>query len=289
MFLLGPIVLLVCAVSFATLDVCRKKLALGYSSFRILTIVMGLQAPLYALWFFARPVVPDQLGQYAIWGGFDIIFNLAANVFIVLSLSLAPLSNAAPLLALTPTFSLIFQPLFHFPVGLTQICGAVIIFLGALVLNGLPKWGRNKRTDTERGLFFMFIAAFFCGILILFDKRSLNYATIPFHGLVQNSGMALISFSLEKFFRIRGLTTNIAPRISSKYWMGAILAAFLAGVCQLESLAYFQPGVVESVKRALILFLSVTFGFLLFKEPLTLRKILGVFCMAMGIVLISLL
>jgi drug/metabolite transporter (DMT)-like permease len=72
-----------------------------------------------------------------------------------------------------------------------------------------------------------------------------------------------------------------------KLWMGASLFAFLAGISQLGSLKFFDPGIVESVKRALVLFLSVTLGFAVFNESLSKRKILGVLFMALGIILTS--
>jgi drug/metabolite transporter (DMT)-like permease len=280
----GILLLILCALSFSGLDICRKKLSEKYSAFRILTLVMGAQIPLYALWYnFTTDNVID-FRSYAVWGVSDIFLNLSANILIVMSLRLSPLSNAIPLLALTPTFALLFQPLFDIPLSSSQILGAIIIFVGATILNGLPRWKSKK----DRGLFYMFCAAFCCGLLILFDRQSLQFASIPFHGLVQTVGMTTLSLIAERVFKIPQHEMDMSLKDAPwKLWMGASLFAFLAGISQLGSLKFFDPGIVEAAKRALILFLSITFGFAIFNEPLTTRKILGVLFMALGIILTS--
>ena len=234
---------------------------------------MGAQIPLYALWYVFSPSIDVSFDSYAPWGISDIFLNLSANILIVMSLRLSPLSNAIPLLALTPTFALLFQPFFNIPLSTSQILGAVIIFAGAIILNGFPKLKDKK----DKGLFYMFCAAFCCGLIILFDRQCLQFAPIPFHGLVQTVGMTTLSLIAERVFKE-------APW---KLWMGASVFAFLAGISQLGSLKFFDPGIVESVKRALVLFLSVTLGFAVFNESLSTRKILGVLFMALGIILTS--
>lgn len=284
MGILGVFYLLLCAASFSFLDVCRKKLSVQYSPYRILTLIMGAQIPLYAVWYLLSPGKEVNLDHYSFWGASNIIFNLAANILIVRSLQLSPLSNAIPLLALSPTFSLLFQPLFKIPVHSVQILGGIIIFAGALVLNGVPR----LKSKVDRGLLLMFIAAICCGVLILLDKRSLKYASIPFHGLVQTVGMTTICLALERILKIPKHEMNMgllqAPWL---YWIGASFFAFTAGIGQLSALSYYDPATVEAIKRALVLFLSVAFGFFFFNEPLNQRKILGVFFMALGIILSS--
>ncbi len=283
MALAGMLLLLLCTLSFSFLDVCRKKLAQSYSPYRILSLIMGAQIPLYAIWYAFSPGVVDFSG-YAPWGAGDIILNLLANLLIVMALQVSPLSNAIPLLALSPTFSLIFQPLFGISVSSTQVVGGIIIFAGAVVLNGVPRF----KTQKDRGLFMMLLAAACCGLVILFDKQSLRYASIPFHGLLQTVGMTAISLVLGRIYKMPPSELNMSvTKAPWKYWLGASFFAFTAGIGQLNALSYFDPAIVESVKRAMVLFISVCFGFLFFKEPLSLRKILGVFFMTMGIILSS--
>ncbi|MEZ4815259.1 MAG: DMT family transporter [Bdellovibrionota bacterium] len=284
MGLLGIFYLLLCTVSFSVLDVCRKKLAITYSPYRILTLVMGAQIPLYALWYILSPQKEVNLDLYSFWGASNILFNLAANLLIVRSLQISPLSNAIPLLALSPTFSLLFQPFFHIAIHPIQILGGMVIFAGALILNGIPK----LKSKVDRGLIMMTFAALCCGILILLDRRSLRYASIPFHGLVQTVGMTTLCLALERIYKIPHGEMNMSLKQAPwRYWIGASVFAFTAGVGQLSSLSYFDPATVESVKRAMVLFLSVSFGFIFFKEPLTRRKIIGIFFMSLGIILSS--
>jgi drug/metabolite transporter (DMT)-like permease len=280
----GILLLILCALSFSGLDICRKKLSEKYSAFRILTLVMGAQIPLYALWYVFDSNTELNFASYAPWGLTNILLNLSANILIVMSLRLSPLSNAIPLLALTPTFALIFQPFFKITLSSSQILGAFIIFIGAIILNGLPHWKSSK----DKGLFYMFCAAFCCGLLILFDRQSLQFVSIPFHGLVQTVGMTTLSLIAERIFKIPQHEMDMSLKDAPwKLWIGASVFAFLAGISQLGSLKFFDPGIVEAAKRALVLFLSVTLGFAVFNEALTVRKILGVLFMALGIVLTS--
>jgi len=280
----GIFLLILCALSFSGLDICRKKLSEKYSAFRILTLVMGAQIPLYALWYVFSPSTDVSFDSYAPWGISDIFLNLSANILIVMSLRLSPLSNAIPLLALTPTFALLFQPFFNIPLSTSQILGAVIIFAGAIILNGFPKLKDKK----DNGLCYMFCAAFCCGLIILFDRQCLQFTPIPFHGLVQTVGMTTLSLIAERVFKIPQHEMDMSLKEAPwKLWMGASIFAFLAGISQLGSLKFFDPGIVESVKRALVLFLSVTLGFAVFNESLSTRKILGVLFMALGIILTS--
>ncbi len=280
--LLGILLIVSCAVSFSTLDVLRKKLALRYSPFRILTLLTGAQIPLYAIWYCFQLDAPLNFDAYASWGFFNIIVNLTANILIIAALRLAPLSNAIPLLALTPLFSLFFQPFFRFPVSTIQIIGGAVIFFGAIVLNGIPKLSQKK----DLGLLYMTGAAFCCGLLILLDERSLRYGSLPFHGLVQTVGMTAFSLAAERLFKIPPEELKMSIREAPlKLWIGASVAAFAAGITQFGSLRYFEPGVVESVKRALVLFMSILFGFLFFKEALSKRKIIAVFLITLGIIL----
>jgi drug/metabolite transporter (DMT)-like permease len=284
MALAGVLYLLLCTLSFSFLDVCRKKLALKYSPYRILTLITGAQIPLYGIWYCFSQSSSVLFDSYALWGIGNIILNLTANLLIVKSLQRSPLSNAIPLLALSPTFSLLFQPLFHIEVHSVQLLGGVVIFAGALILNGLPQ----LKSKSDQGLLMMFFAAICCGLLILFDRKSLQYAPIPFHGLVQNVGMTALCLVLERIYKIPKREMNMSlERAPWKYWISSSVFAFTAGIGQLNALTYFEPGVVESVKRASVLFISVSFGFFFFRERLSLRKILGVFFMAMGIILSS--
>lgn len=284
MGLVGVFFLLLCTVSFSFLDVCRKKLAVKYSPYRILTLIMGAQIPFYAVWYYLSPGKEVNLDYYSFWGASNIAFNLLANVLIVRSLQVSPLSNAIPLLTLSPTFSLIFQPLFHIPIYSAQVLGGIVIFSGALILNGVPR----LKSKVDKGLWLMFAAAICCGILILLDKRSLRYASIPFHGLVQTVGMTTICLALERIYKIPKREMNMGlQKAPWKFWLGASFFAFTAGVGQLSALSYYDPATVEAVKRAMVLFISVAFGFFFFNEPLNQRKILGVFFMALGIILSS--
>lgn len=279
--LLGVFFMAACAVSFSTLDVLRKKLALKYSPFRILTLLTGAQIPLYAIWYAFEIDAPLNFDAYASWGFFNILTNLLANILIISSLKLSPLSNAIPLLALTPIFSLFFQPLFHFPVSHLQILGGAVIFIGALVLNGMPRLKSKK----DLGLLYMMFAALCCGLLILLDERSLRYGSLPFHGLVQTVGMTAFSLAAERIFKIPARELNMSIREAPlKLWIGASVAAFGAGITQFLSLRYFEPGIVESVKRALVLFMSIFLGFAFFKEELSKRKIFAVFLISLGII-----
>jgi len=280
----GWSLLLVCTLSFSLLDVCRKKLAIKYTPYRILTLIMGAQIPLYAAWYLLSPTKEVNIDAYSLWGAGDILLNLAANVFIILSLQVSPLSNSIPVLALSPTMSLLFQPLFHLQTSSTQILGGVVIFAGALVLNGIPK----LKTKRDRGLFMMLLASICCGLAIQFDRRSLAYAPIPFHGLVQNVGMTAFCLALERINKIPKREMNMSlGKAPWLFWIGSSVFAFLAGITQLSALSYFDPAIVESVKRASTIFISVSFGYIFFKEPLSQRKILGVFFMALGIILSS--
>lgn len=280
----GLLFLFLCAFSFSILDVCRKKLALLFSPYRILTLVMGAQIPLYAIWYAMSPQKEVNIEAYAFWGTCNIFFNLAANLLIVRSLQVSPLSNAIPLLTLSPTFSLLFQPFFRIPIHPFQILAGIIIFIGALIVNGVPRW----KTKVDKGLILMTLAALCCGVLILLDQKSLKYSNIPFHGLVQTTGMTTLCLLLERIYKIPMKEMNMkileAP---FKFWLGASFFAFTAGIGQLKSLSYFDPATVEAVKRAMILFMSIALGFFMFKEPLTRRKIFGAFLMALGIILNS--
>lgn len=281
---MGPLVLLLCGLSFSGLDVCRKKLALRFSPLRIMTLLMGAQIPFYAIWYWYTGMPHFSLAQYWSYGLADMVANISANLLIVMALRLSPLSNAVPLLALTPCFSLLFQQLFQFPVTVLQIAGALIIFMGAVILNGVPRLHSKK----DRGLIIMTMAAMICGILILFDQRCLTFVSISFHGLVQTTAMTIAMLVCERIFKIPPKEFNMGLHEAPlKWWIGGSVAAFLAGVGQLGSLAFYTPGTVESVKRALVLFLSVTFGSIFFREKLTKKKILAVACMAVGIYFIT--
>lgn len=273
------LLVMVSAFGWSLFDISRKYTGKELSPIHALSLYMLLSLPIIVVWAICTST--ELKSSYWTIGLFGILINFVANWSFIESVSRAPLSLSIPMLAFVPVFSAVLSVIFLGESLLfSQWIGIGIVVAGAFVLNGLPKF-----TVESFGPWLMFLASIFWSIMLIVDKLSLKHASPPMHIAIQTVGVFLISWIWIK--RQKAAPSLLAPirKAGFHLWLGVLGCVVGAGI-QLVVIAHADVSLVEPVKRAGNMLLSLIWGALLFGEPLTLRKFAAVGVLLWGTFLV---
>lgn len=255
-----------------------------------LVVLVTLTAvPIFLAWLLIDGL-PEVRPSYWVPALASVALNVGANLAFFGALRSAALSIAIPLLSLTPVFTtlLAIPMLGQEPTGL-QGLGILLVVVGAFAL-GLPEGGpltpaaawRTWRTD--RSVLWMLVVALLWSLTVPLDKMAMDQASGPLHGLVLNTGVggavALVLLAQRRLGELADFRK--APLVLP---FAVVVSAVALGL-QLVAIQKVWVGLVETMKRGIGNGLAVVFGYLVFQEAVTARKIGAVGLMVVGVALI---
>jgi drug/metabolite transporter (DMT)-like permease len=283
------LLVLVASLVWSGVDTSRKVLASHVQPIPLLFAQTLAAAPLFAIWL-AVDGMPAVLPGYLVPAVTSVALNIVANLAFLMALQISPLSVTIPLLSLTPVFTtLLAIPLLGERPTLLQGLGILLVVAGAFGLNLAAEDGFSfsslwRSWVREKGALWMVVVAFFWSLTVPLDKLALEHSSGPFHGLVLNGGVALgMLIALLWTRRLPELAD--VRRVRGTFVLCVLLSA-LALALQLKAIQIVWVGLVETLKRGIGNLSAVLFGRLLFAEPITLRKLLTVLLMGIGVALI---
>jgi drug/metabolite transporter (DMT)-like permease len=247
-------------------------------------LMLGFTLPLVLWgWLYAWPHgLPPIKPSYWLPGTASLVINLVGNWLFVRSLALAPYSLVMPLLCLTPVFTtLLAIPVLHELPGPRQLAGVVLIVAGALWLN----WPEDARDWLRsKGSLYMLAVALCWALVSPADKLGTIASDPAFHGAFINLLMAgcyaALLIGTGRGQRLAELRPN-----AGLVALGGLVGAAAIGL-QLAVLPMVMVSLFEAVKRMLGLLAAVVLGRLMFKEPITARKLAAIATMAGGLILV---
>jgi drug/metabolite transporter (DMT)-like permease len=247
---------------------------------------MAVQVPLHAAVVFATGVPAVDLT----FAGVTVVtatLTLAANLLLVIAVSISPLSLTVPYLSFTPVFTLLFGvPILGQLPGPAGLAGVLAVSLGALLLNTTP---RELLSDPllglrrERGSRIMLAVAFLFAVSTALDPIAIRHASEPAYALGLTG-----SISLGLLFR-RGVAREVvkARSLHGLLAVGALLTA-MALLTQFLGYRYLYVAYVDAVKRAGGNLLALLLGALFFAEGFNPRRLVAAILMSIGVSLVLL-
>lgn len=269
------------AFGWALYDLVRRALAGRLAAWTLVVVLTVGALPPLLLW---GAVAGDWRLEAGYWAPAlaSVALNVAANFCYFRSLQLAPLSVTLPMLAFTPLFaSLLGAALLGESLGVRGTIGALLVVAGGLTL-GL----RRGAVGFEAGGGLMLVVAFLWSATLLLDKRALAAASPEVHALTLNAGVALgglVVLAASGRLRALGLARASLPLVGLAVLVGAAALAL-----QLLALRALPMGVVETLKRGVGGFSAVVCGRWIYRERLSLRKIVAVVLMTLGVAVLLL-
>lgn len=271
----------VSGVSWGALDALRKALAADIPPLPHAALLAAGQLPVFFVWSLWSG--SGLAAGYWAPGLADAAAALTASVLFVAALRVSPLSVCVPMLSLTPVFATVLAGLLlgEQPSGM-QLAGVALVVLGALLLNR-PQAGRGWLA--EPGAWMMGAVAALWAATMTLDKLALQHAAPATHALTQAALICLGLFAILAARRELGQLS--AVRGSLKLYLPAVVALCAATAAQLLAVQLVFVGLVEAIKRAVGLAMSVVSGRLFFDEPVTPAKLAAIGLMGAGAVLLS--
>jgi drug/metabolite transporter (DMT)-like permease len=218
------------------------------------------------------------LNDYFLYAFFLIVLNLVSLYLFLSVLKTGELSTYIPLLSFTPLFSAVYANIIlGESLNYFQYAGIFFIIIGAylLYLNKFSSFKKEKFSLLKKKNFLMvIIVALIWSLTPVLDKECMKYSDIYLHGFIQSLGM-LLFFPLIfiKQINLKSLSLNIETKVS-----------FLATFFQLYTLNHIFVAELEALKRAIGIILSLIFGHYIFKERITIIKVLAVFIIVFGVI-----
>lgn len=269
------------SLAWSAHDVTRKFLVGRVRPVPLAFLLTVAAAPLFAIWT-AIDGMPGIQPGYALPAVSSVLLNIAANLMFFVALRTSALSVTIPLLSLTPVFTALLgiPMLGEVPTPL-QGLGIALVVAGAFALN-LPQ--ERPYWRWERGAALMTTVALLWSLTVPLDKMAMARASAPFHATVLCGGVAAGVLAVLVWQRRLGELADL--RHVRGVFALALVTSILALGLQLLAMQQVWVGLVETLKRGLGNVSAVGFGRAIFGEPVTLRKLLAVGLMAVGVGLI---
>lgn len=276
---LGTLWIAISALAWAGSDALRKRLAAPMGPVSLGWWLSIGSLPVFLAWVLLSGAGAPEPAYWP-WGLAAFVATLSATLLMLAALAIADLGVAIPMLALTPVFSaLVAWGALGEALPLAAWAGVGLVVVGAV---GLQLHGRRWAPD--RGALMMAGVALLWSLSAVFDKAAVQHAAVPAHAAIQVGGSALV---LGPWLVLRGRARALLPPEGHR---GAALAAVLVfGLAlgtQLLAVQAEPVSRVETVKRAVGLASAVLLGRLVFGEPLTAARLLGVVLMGIGSALV---
>jgi drug/metabolite transporter (DMT)-like permease len=278
-----------CGIGFAASDYFRKAVPAACPNALVLFYFVGGQIPILAGWLMFSG---DARFTAAYWlpGVVDIGLGVGANLMFIAAVRRSPLSLMIPLLALVPVLTTVTGAvvLSEIP-SLRQVSGTALIVAGLFVLylpqgEGLRVGAAWRAIRQEPGVPLMLMTTLAWSLTPVFDKLCIAASSVPMHGLIQV--IAIWGISGVWVVAVHGWRGLKPPPGSAGPLAGAALSAGLGYGLQLAAYQAAMVAVVEGLKRVTGLLSALVVGRMMFAEPMTTPKILGIIVLAIGVPLI---
>lgn len=282
-------------LTWAALDILRKRLADRASPLPLAAALLSGQVPVMALWALQSGAgLPD--AGYLRAGGALICLNLTAQVAFAAALRAGDLSLTVPMLSFTPVWSaLLGWGLAGESLTIRQAVGIGCAVAGALTLHAGRQAGPDRRGGPlrllsalwgNRGARAMLGVSVLFSLTITLDKLALAHAARPVHAAIQCTGGAL---GLLGLLAARGELHRLNDlRPVWRTWLLAVACFSLAAALQLLALQHTLISVVEATKRAIGMTSALIAGRIWLGEPLSASKLIGAGLMGIGVALVLL-
>ena len=273
-----------CGIGFAASDYFRKAVPPECPSIVLLLYFVAGQIPVLAIWLVWSQ---DYRLTPAYWvpGGLDVIAGLAGNLLFIGAVRRSPLSLMIPVLALVPVFTAAIGAVALAEVPtLRQGVGAVLIVAG-LVIVFMPEGSGLGRAmvglTREPGLPLMLGAAACWSATAILDKIAVAASSVPLHGLLQTVSLVIAALGWILFHHGPG-GLRLAPG-AARPIAGAAIAAGLGYLFQLAAYMATQVALVELIKRLTGVLSALAVGRVMFGEPVTKAKLIGIAVILAGL------
>jgi drug/metabolite transporter (DMT)-like permease len=273
------------ALAWSGLDATRKAMARVMTPTASVVVLTLGQAPLFLSWW-AVAGGGFQGASYLVPGLPCLALNVLANVGFVRAVQVSPLSLTVPLLSLTPVFTALVGLLVLSEVPTwTQAGGIALVTAGALLLHagrhpGGGLLGALRAFSAERGSVIMAGVALLWSLTVSLDKMALERAALPAHALVQTGGVGVVLAAWlicrRRIGEVRAVRGARAP------FLWAVAFATAAIGLQLLAIQSLFVALVESLKRAVGMAMSVVVGRVAFDERVDGFKWAAIALMAAG-------
>lgn len=274
------------SLSWSFFDLSRKKLAAGLNPVAIVAWLVLFQGLVF-LPFAAFEAWPVPISGYWLPFAASVALNAFANIWFVEAVTLAPFSLAIPILSLTPVFSSIGALIvLNEEISAKQAIGIAIIVASTLAIGyfGTHSLKETEVTDPKKvrkGLSLMAVVALLFALTPVVDKLCLKSVPSSEHGALQSFATAA---ALAVWILFRGGAIPFSVVRSRAVWFAAaIVFATLAVYFQFWAIQSIPVGIFEALKRSCGLVTALVLGYFVFKEPLTISKLVLVAVMGVGI------
>ena len=284
--MIGVTLGLAAALCFSLLDATRKAIVPYGTPLGFATALFVGQVPflfVWALWDGTWVVGPTYWWPALL----SLAMNALANVLFMVSVKLSPLSRTVPFLSLTPVFGGLLAVSMHheFPSSL-QWLGIFLVVAGAFVLNSDLSESLWRSLLAERGVPYMIAVALLWAAGTSLDKVALPHASPAAHSFIVSAGTAVI---LLVWVAVRGVPGELGLALRAPPPLLVAFIAFAVGALALQMLALesLWVAVVETLKRGVGVAGAVFLGRLLFREPITVAKLIALCFMVLGTLLLA--
>jgi len=279
-----PLLLVVaCSLGWAGFDLLRKLLVREVPPEALLFLLTIGSAPLFAVWMLAAGTGGPGPGYWLPALG-SVLLNLVANLLFLSGMRVAPLSVSVPLLSLTPVFAtLLAIPILGEVPAPSDVFGILLVIAGAIWLHWQPRED-SPRPGALKGGVMVALTALLWAMTIPLDKMAVERAPAQFHGFVLTAGVA--AGVLVVLLARGGLGEVRRVRAVPGFLILALVVSSLALGLQLLALPHIYVGTIETLKRGIGNFMALLSGWLFFGEAVTVRKVLAMLLMAVGVGLI---
>lgn len=226
--------------------------------------------------------------EYFVPGALVALVNALATILFNRSVSISPLSETIPFLAVSPAVASFLGLFLGETLAPRNWFGIVLVIGGALLIspgNGESQ-KRNilqRRVDALRqnsGGLLMLLVGVCWGSTVFFDKAALLYAPKPIHAVIGTSLSSLLVVFIYLRRRTQGLEAPF--RLSPSVLLLVLTAASAYGF-QIVSVQSFSVGPFEAIKRGVGILSSLFVGLTFFREQITPSKGLAATLLAIGV------
>jgi len=219
-----------------------------------------------------------------------IPFEILATVLYYRALRLTDISLSVPFLALTPVFVILTALLILGErSGIAGMAGILLIATGVYSLNiKEAKYGWTspiRAIFMNKGSLYMVLVALIFGLTSTISKKVMLLSSPESAPFIYNLSITIAMAPIVVYRLRNGLSVlNQDRRVVFSYAALGLLSA-LSSVFYFKAIAFANVAYVISIKR-LSLLMSVGYGWLFFKERDIRIRLLGTFCMFLGVALI---
>jgi drug/metabolite transporter (DMT)-like permease len=280
------------AVFSAASAVSEKKVLFSINAlnFSFLVSVITL---LFSIPFFWLAQYPDIFSYSMLILFIKTLLNTAAFLFVMLSIKNLEISEALPLLALTPGIVAVFGIfLINDYLTLLEWFGIFLMVAGSYILE--MKKNTKSLLDPFKSLFDFSKYSFVFTALILFTVTSLldrvllkDYNLPPYTFMAFQQLFFALIFAVVVLIKNRSLSASTKKITKNTFYLIVIVSVFtvIYRYTQIEATKAAPVALVLSVKRLSVL-MAIIFGGKLFSEANLVRRIIAAIVILIGLTIL---